>query len=383
MRTRTISIRDLSQSDLEAWRDLAARSVEPNPFYEVDFLVPACRYLRDGKRVVLLVAEHAGRFHACVPLRRLPLPGILAPAISSWRHLYSFLGTPLVAPERGVEAVSSLLTALRGTGVWRRVVVLELFGDDGPIASYFRRAAEELRLNVHVHTAWERAIFRCQGDKTDELPPSVRRERRAKARGWRRLTGDWGTPTVVDRAQDGDGATDFLAVEASGWKGRAGTAMACRAKDAAFYREVTSRFGATGRLRLYSLEVGGQTLAMQTNFYTGSALFDWKVAYDERFAQYGPGTQLQLRVIDLARREGVHWIDSCSDAEDERQLRLSAERRRIATLAIGGCGRLRGPRFTMAVLILRASRRLRGISASALRSQLAEASRAVRRIFER
>ena len=127
MRTRTIPIRDLSSSDEEAWRDLAVRSVEPNPFYEVDFLVPACRYLRDGKRIVLLVAEDAARFHACVPVRRNNLPGILSPpVIASWRHLYGFLGTPLVAPERGVEALSCLLTTLRGTGPWPRVVVLEL-----------------------------------------------------------------------------------------------------------------------------------------------------------------------------------------------------------------------------------------------------------------
>ncbi len=371
MRTRTISIRDLSPSDEEAWRDLATRSVEPNPFYEADFLVPACRYLRHAKGVVLLVAEDAGRLHACLPVRRATAPRILrAPVISSWRHPYGFLGTPLVAPERGVEAVASLLTTLTSAGPWRRLVVLELIGDDGPIAAYFRRAAAELRLTVHVHTAWERAVFRCQ-DSVDPVPPSVRKERRAKARQWRRLSGDRGDPAVVDRVQEPDASSRFLALEASGWKGRAGTALACRAKDAAFYREVTSRFRASGRLRLYSLEVGGETLAMQTDLCAGSCLFDWKVAYDERFARYGPGTQLQLRVVDLAREQGVHWIDSCSDGEDERQLRLSADHRRIATLAIGGSGWMQGARFAVAVFLVKAGRRLRGLSGSPLRRRLA------------
>jgi CelD/BcsL family acetyltransferase involved in cellulose biosynthesis len=383
MRTRTISIRNLSSSDQEAWRDLAARSVEPNPFYEVEFLAPACWYLRNGKSVGLLVAEDAGCFHACVPVRQVNLPRILAPpVISSWRHLHGFLGTPLVAPERGVEAVGSLLTALRGDGPWRRVVVLELFGDDGPIASYLRRAADELGLSVHVHASGERAVFCCQDEKADE-PARVKRERRAKARQWRRLCGDWGDPAVIDRAGDRDSATRFLAIEVSGWKGTAGTALASRAKDATFYREVTSRFGASGRLRLYSLEAGGETLAIQTSFCAGPGLFDWKVAYDERFARYGPGAQLQLRVLDLAREGGSGWIDSCSEVDDDHQLRLSSDRRRIATLAVGGRGPFEGRVSALAVLFVKVSRVLRGLSTRTLLRQLAGSSRVIGKVLDR
>lgn len=109
MHTRAIPIRSLSPADEEAWRDLAARSIEPNPFYEADFLVPGCRHLRNGKRIVLLVAEEAGRFHACLPVRPVNLRRILCPPmITSWRNSYGYLGTPLVAPERSVEALRIL-----------------------------------------------------------------------------------------------------------------------------------------------------------------------------------------------------------------------------------------------------------------------------------
>jgi CelD/BcsL family acetyltransferase involved in cellulose biosynthesis len=176
------------------------------------------------------------------------------------------------------------------------------------------------------------------------------------------LCDEWGEPAVVDRADDPDGHAAFLALESAGWKGRAATALASRPSDAAFYREVTTRFRDSGRLCLYSLEAGGNTLAMQTNFRAGSALFDWKVAYDEQFARYSPGAQLQLQVLEVARRDGLSLIDSCADVADEHQQRLSAARRRIATLAIVGDGRLSRAALASAVLLAKTERRLRALA---------------------
>jgi CelD/BcsL family acetyltransferase involved in cellulose biosynthesis len=371
MHTRLIPILRLSSSDQQAWRDLALRSAEPNPFCEADFVIPACRLLRGGKSVQLLVAEEGGRFHASLPVRPVKLIGIFpTPVISSWRHLYGFLGTPLVDTERGFEAVELLLRSLIGTGRRGRVIVLEQFGEDGPVAMELRQAARVLGLAVDVYSSGERSVLACAGAGPSDLPAPVRRERRAKARQWRRLRTDLGETTVVDRACDPDAADRFLALEASGWKRKAGTALACQPRDAAFYREVCRRFQANGALRVYSLDVGERMLAMQTTFSSGRALFDWKVAYDERFARYSPGTQLQLRVFELECDAGVDWIDSCSEVTDAHQLRISPDRRRIATLAIGRSGRFDRRALRAAVVVTKIDRKLRGLSARNLRHQL-------------
>lgn len=393
MRCRVVSVADLTQSDEEAWRDLAARSVEPNPFYEADFVIPSCRHLKNGKKVVLVVAEKAGHFHACLPVRQISLTRFLRPpVVTSWRHLYGYLGTPLVAPEHAVEALGCLLAALSGSAVWPRTVVLEQFGDDGPIASYLRCAAAELNLAVRVHAPGERAVLRCMDNEASVLPASVKREWRAKAKQWRRLCAALGDPAVVDHAKDPQTAADFLAMEASGWKGKARTAMSSRPGDAAFYHEVTTRFAASGRLRLYSLQAGGEALAMQTNLCADGILFDWKAAYDERFAGYGPGAQLQLQVYHLAQEDGTRWIDSCADAADDHQLRLCPDRRRIATLAIGRKGWTADRQLTIALLLVKVSGKLRGVSARTLRyrltgirgaTRLMKASAAARKLFRR
>jgi CelD/BcsL family acetyltransferase involved in cellulose biosynthesis len=378
MHTRAITLRDLPWSDEQAWRDLAERSVEPNPFYEADFLVPASRHLRNGKTAVLVVAEEAGRFHACLPVRSISLPMIISPVITSWQHLYGYLGTPLVAPERAVEALSCILTTLRRRSLWPRTVVFELFGDDGPAASYLRRAADDLGLTVHVHAAGERGVFRCQDDKAGVPQP-----RQGRGRQLRQLRSDLGEPDVVDRAGCRDGSTDFLAMEASGWKGKAGTALACRAGDAAFYRDVTARFATSGRLRMYSLEAGGMKLAMETDFCADGVLFSWKMSYDERFARYGPGAQLQFRVFNLARQEGLRSVDSCADVGNDHLLRLFPDRCRIATLIIGGNGRMEDQLLTLAVLVVKMSGKLRGLSPRTFRYKLVGASRVIEKAFHR
>ena len=45
MRTRFLTLEQLDQSDERAWRGLAARSAETNPFFEPEFVLPAARHL--------------------------------------------------------------------------------------------------------------------------------------------------------------------------------------------------------------------------------------------------------------------------------------------------------------------------------------------------
>jgi len=69
MRGRLLSVSQLAPEDEQAWKDLAGRAVEPNPFLEPDCLVPAGKHQTYGGEIRLAVAEEQGRFYACVPLR--------------------------------------------------------------------------------------------------------------------------------------------------------------------------------------------------------------------------------------------------------------------------------------------------------------------------
>src|SRR5690606_22713557 len=88
---------------------------------------------------------------------------------------------------------------------------------------------------------------------------------------WRRLEQDCGPVAITMMGADEpcDAWIDaFLALEATGWKGREGSALACDSNNAAFFRAVIGRGQANGSVRLAKLEAGGRTLAMSSWFET-------------------------------------------------------------------------------------------------------------------
>jgi hypothetical protein len=57
VRTRLTTLADLSERDVGAWRDLSARALEPNPFAEPDFVLPAAGRLGAGGEALLTVED--------------------------------------------------------------------------------------------------------------------------------------------------------------------------------------------------------------------------------------------------------------------------------------------------------------------------------------
>lgn len=96
-----------------------------------------------------------------------------------------------------------------------------------------------------------------------------------------------------------------FAIEASGWKGRAGTAMATDKTQGDFYRLFCRRAAKRGRLRLSFLDIGDTPAAMHISVQAGEALWLIKTGFDERFSDASPGVQLDMMVLGQARSEGL------------------------------------------------------------------------------
>src|SRR5262249_9708926 len=105
----------------------------------------------------------------------------------------------------------------------------------------------------------------------------------------------------------------FLALEASGWKGREGTALASAAADAAFFREAARGAFAAGRLLMLGLFLDGRPVAMKCNFLAPPGSFSFKIAFDESFASHSPGVLLELANVEhFASARPARWMDSCA-----------------------------------------------------------------------
>ena len=326
-----VELRDLESlepEDVQRWRRLAGHAAEPNPFYEPAFVYPAARNLTE-RRIRLLTVVDGQDWAACLPVvHRLRFRKIPGPALVNWVHTHCYLGTPLVAAGRAAAALSVLLSHIRGT---RRVGFfgLERLGEDGPVA----RALRELSPPALLYELGERAAL-YRRDDGDYLTLTSKRAR--ELRRQRRQLEEQGAVRVLDRAGDAVAVERFLALEASGWKGRAGTALA-NAGHRAFFGEMARTFASDSRLQLLSLELDGTPIAMKCNVIAGGGIFCFKIAHDETFARYSPGIQLERQNADIFHMTpGAMWEDSCASVHNQMINRLWRDRRRISTVLIPG-----------------------------------------------
>ena len=67
MQAETIELATISNRDLDAWRDLAARAIEPNPFFEPDYVQALARGLDRVAEVRLAICRDASGWQFCLP----------------------------------------------------------------------------------------------------------------------------------------------------------------------------------------------------------------------------------------------------------------------------------------------------------------------------
>lgn len=339
MRSELLAIADLGEREVERWRELAQAAAEPNPFFEPGFVLPAAAAL--GASPQLLVAvEPTGDWAGAVPVlhergwRRMPLRGF-----SSWRHLYSFFGAPLLRTGEEAAALHAWLTSSQVP--LRPYLGLDLLDRDGPVMTALTEVAAATDWKLVEFDRHERAALRRLEDGTLSLRTSAKRRRETERLG-RRL-GDklGGDVEAVDRAVNPAAVEDFLALEASGWKGAAGTAFANQPSHAEFFRRLCGDFRDRGRLQMLSLQADGHTAAMKCDLVAGNTVFGFKIAFDETLAEFSPGIQLERHLVDyVSDDESIDLIDTCAEPGNAMANRVWPDRRSMISLAVVSPGLL-------------------------------------------
>ena len=375
MHSRLVALSDLSACDELAWRELAGRAAEPNPFFEPDCLLAAGRHLPGASAIHLAIAEEAGRFFACMPIDparrwgRLPVRTLQARAECT----AVALATPLIDPSRGVEAATALLGELhdRRRETRRGLLVLDWLGDDGDVAGTMKRAAAGMGLDHRRLSVWERPVMRRRDGLDGYWMAAVGKgRRRTIGQHQRGLAGEIGGLTLVDRGGDPTAPGEFLRLEASGWKSSApeGQALANREDTAAFFADLCARFAASGRLSLLSLEGDGRSAAMLCCLRAGDGLFAYRVGHDDALRRHGPGIQMFVAAMGhLDRQTDASFLDSCTTPDNGYLSDLLPDRRRLSETVIVLGGRLDRTVVTAVPAIRHAKRTLTTTAAGATR----------------
>lgn len=314
------------------WRSLAESALEPAPFSEPGVLRPLLAHL--GQRGVRLLVVHDGPNLALLwPVRITRNLPPLADTATGFTHDYVSLAPPLVAGDKPQAVIEAALGALSAAGITRlRLRHLPL---GGPVAHALFAGLHRTGRPFTVIATHTRALLEW-GDGFDAYARRYPRSRRNKhARLKRRMEKGGTVSHHVHRGDDLPAAAqEFLALEAAGWKGRAGTALGARRKDQAFFHAVVDAQAPRNRLEIHSLRVGGEPVAAVVFLKSGSAAFAWKIAYDEAHASVSPGALLLLEATRDLMARGVSRLDSCASDESSVADRFWLERAQLGDVLV-------------------------------------------------
>lgn len=334
MKVELLDPRRITTRQEGAWRDLAARAAEPNPFFDPAMLLPAVRHLADGPRVRLLVVRRGEHWLAALPVlpvrrwRHYPLACTVA-----WTHPYCFLGTPLLAADDLERATAALVDVPRDVTP-HPPLILPAVRDDGPVGQALRAATEDGAL-VDLHHEARAALHRRPENDYVESHRSGKRRREDRRLRARLADELGGPPRLRDRGSSPAAVERFLALEASGWKGRDGTALGSDPTHAAFFRAVCEAPTATVQTHILELGLPDRAAAMLFTLVAGDTAFAVKLAHDERLTGGAPGVQLMAESVDWFHdRPTVRRFDSCARPDNAMINALWPDRRETASLAL-------------------------------------------------
>ncbi len=101
----------------------------------------------------------------------------------------------------------------------------------------------------------------------------------------------------------------FFQLEASGWKGREGTAIACRPETRLFYELVATAAARDGYFSLDFLELNGKAISAHFALNWNGRYILLKAAYDEQYRRYGPGHLIVDELLKHLGPKGLREFD--------------------------------------------------------------------------
>lgn len=318
-----------------AWDRLAAEAGCANPFHTRPLVAAHAESGLLPDRLRFIAVGMGGELHALLPF--VPNGGRIGMRRSHtvWmpRH-FTVNGTPLIGRAAPAEAVDGLLAGMAEAGpLWR----FPLFAVDSPAGEALIAACRRRGLAFEIVSSFERAVLTRRAGYEAYAREHLGASRRKALRRQLRRLGERGRVGFASFTE-GEGLRDaveaFLALEAAGWKGRRGTALAAQGPGPALTRAVFGGSGGIAAGRADVLSLDGRPIAVSLALVCGRTALLLKTAHDETLRSYAPGILLEDAILrafldgSFAEKLDSASLPGCVLEE------FFADRERIADLVI-------------------------------------------------
>ncbi len=328
-----------------AFAELAGRALEPNPHMS-PAAVAAARVVVPEDRIIILAAwlsEALGseRLAGLWALRRQRdwRTGFSAVLTAPILPLYEVSSLPVIDRDQADDVFQAMLRHLLAAGDLPRTLALPLLPLEGPSFLALQEACRITGSRLCSYERWQRPVMRPEAGDDAE-----RYLRRALGQGYKKRMQQYRAiarhGALSFRRRRGEAARDalpdFLALEAAGWKGEAGTAIARLPQASAYFDSLAAHFAAADALQIDTLLLDDRPLAMGLLVESAGTRHFLKIAYDETQGRHSPGRALTIAMLqaDFAGTPPVFFDSGAGDGVDAGTY-VWGERRLMANAQIG------------------------------------------------
>jgi hypothetical protein len=299
--------------------------------------------VKHGDGGILAAIEHNSETVLTVGLRKR------TGFFESWETPLSPSGVPTIAAHAATTAVQSFLEKINAP------VLLRQLPRDGKAYALLKEHA----VHFHVLSAWERAGLKTDVSFEDWLQVNFDHKRRKEMKRLRSRLSELGvlkTQRCVKSSELSGYIEDFLKLEAAGWKGGRGTALAQDKAMTGALREGLAALFDIGKLRFWRIILDGKAIACLFAFVEAGRATLGKIAHDEAFAKFSPGVMVILdATADFFADGDVHVADANAIPGHPMIDRIWRDRLPMANVMVGGAS-VSG--FKMKTILLAEQKRL-------------------------
>lgn len=286
-----------------------------------DSLSDSCTGSLAGSLTGSLTADNPS-LQAITALKQTTLPGgIPLPIAQTWDNGFLFSGTPLISGNDPQGALSGLLSNAR-KDMGAKAVLFKKVQHADRFAQLLKQLSKDSIAGYQLFNMHQRAALFCGENSgcfdhwfTDNFS-------RKRAKEYRRLrnrlaeTGNLQSQTWQPSQPVENWIEEFLQLEAAGWKGRSGTAVACSDEQSAHLRHALPEMAQKGSLLFWRITLDNKPIASLFGFHQHDQVWLGKMAFDEQLAHFSPGVLVILDASkDLFARKDVTMADSSADPD--------------------------------------------------------------------
>ncbi len=295
-----------------AWRSVWRRDPDATPFHSPDWLLPWTQWLWGGGRLRILAVRKGGDTVALAPFFLWGFgarPEIIRVSFLG-AGITDYLGI-VADPEYQLDAARAILDHLAAaSGLWHVCDLQELRPGSPLLRAELPHgmAAEDGPCGVCPVVA----LPETADDLMAGLDAKFRRNLRVAESRLEREGARYAAVAAEDVEQ---GVRELIRLHEARWRGRHEPGMLATPALQNFHLEAARGLAAEGLVRMYTLRIGGEVVAIQYNLWRNGRVYAYLSGFDPAFQRSSPGAALLAHSIRCAIGEGATEFDFLRNRE--------------------------------------------------------------------